>query len=382
MRACLREGFTAPESPIGIRLSTKRQSASRTRPYNFVCAVSTVRLPTVGARPQRTLATCMPDLKTILSGKPLLLLFISIASLFLPACQSLPTPSVRVDIEQAAHSLALQPPSQVQIPALSAQGAATPLDSARLEPLESPAPAETVRARRALALNSIEQQRAAVRERLLQARLQNLPELERRWEAEFRAGYDLDALRSEYDALWQEAFQQYGRNRFPLLVALIVTAPDSDARPHVQAQLDALDRAFVAQEQDLRAQYQARLERIEQEVRIRVSARRREFTRNAEAEVREQLAQQPDAAELYLPQPQVLPPAPARKEPIPATSVKIAGRDPNLPLAAHRAETEALRRQILQQLAQEWAQARGYQLTNDPNAPDKTQEFVDYLLAR
>jgi len=310
------------------------------------------------------------------------LLFISIASLFLTACQSRSAPSVRVDIERAAQSLALQPPSQVNIPALPAQSAATPLDSARLEPLESPALAETVRARRALALVSIEQQRDAVRERLLQARLQNLPELERRWEAEFRAGYDLDALRTEYEALWQEAFQQYGRRRFPLLVALIFTSPDSDARRQTQAQLDALDRAFAAQEQDLQAQYQARLERIDQEVRVRVNARRREFIRNAEAEVREQLTQQPDAAELYLPQPQALPPAPARKETIPPASVNITGRDPNAPLAARRAETEALRRQILQQLAQEWAQTRGYQLTNDPRAPDKTQEFVNYLLAR
>jgi hypothetical protein len=76
--------------------------------------------------------------------------------------------------------------------------------------------------RRALALASIAQQRAAVRERLLQARLQGLPELEARWAAELRAEYDLDAIRAEYDAAWREAFQQHGQARFPLLVALIL----------------------------------------------------------------------------------------------------------------------------------------------------------------
>ncbi|MFN3689676.1 MAG: hypothetical protein ACK4UU_01980, partial [Fimbriimonadales bacterium] len=268
------------------------------------------------------------------------------------------------------------------IPALATQSAETPPDSVRLELLEPPAPAETVRARRALALASIEQQRAAVRERLLQARLQNLPELERRWHAEFRAEHDLEALRTEYDVLWQEAFQQYGRNRFPLLVALTLAAPDSEAHRQIQTQLDALERAFMAQERDLQAQYQARLERIEQEIRVRVNARRREFIRNAEAEVLEQLAQQPDAVELYLPQPQSLPPAPPRKETLPRAAVIIAGRDPNTLLAKRRAEAETVRRHILQQLAQEWAQAQGYRLTNAPNAPDKTEAFVNYLLAK
>ncbi|MCX7926499.1 MAG: hypothetical protein N2554_11935, partial [Fimbriimonadales bacterium] len=164
--------------------------------------------------------------------------------------------------------------------------------------------------------------------------------------------------------------------------ALIFTAPNSEARRQAQAQLDALDRAFAAQEQDLQAQYQARLERIEQEIRVRVNTRRREFIRNAEAEVQEQLAQQPDAAELYLPQPQALPPAPARKEVIPPASAQIPQRDPHARLTTRRAETESMRRQILQQLAQEWAQAQGYQITSDPNAPDKTAEFVNYLLAR
>jgi hypothetical protein len=259
---------------------------------------------------------------------------------------------------------------------------ATPADSASLDSIESPPPAETIRQRRELALYSIDQQRNAVRQRLLQARLQNLSELERRWRVELRAEYDPDALRAERDTLWQEAFQEYGRRRFPLLVALIFTAPDSEARRQTQAQLDALDRAWQVQEQALDAQYEAQLNRIEQEIVVQVNARRREFIRNAEAEVREQLAQQPDAAELYLPQPQVLPPAPSRKEPLPAAGVQLTARDTNASLRARQAKTEKLRRQILTQLAQEWAQVQGYQLTDDPHAPDKTDEFVRYLLAR
>jgi hypothetical protein len=52
------------------------------------------------------------------------------------------------------------------------------------------------------------------------------------------------------------------------------------------------------------------------------------------------------------------------------------------PLRARTAETERLRRELVQQLAQDWAQAHGYKLTDDPNAPDRTDEFIRYLLAR
>ncbi|GIV05629.1 MAG: hypothetical protein KatS3mg016_1204 [Fimbriimonadales bacterium] len=288
----------------------------------------------------------------------------------------------RVDLERAAHALAQAPVVQVSIPPLPAQQAAMPADSASLDSMEAPPPAETLRRRRELALFSIEQQRNAVRQRLLQARLQNLSELERRWRVELRAEYDLDALRAEWDAQWREAFQEYGRRRFPLLVALIFTAPDSEARRQTQAELDALDRAWQAQEQALKTQYETQLRRIEQEITVRVNARRREFIRNADAEVREQLAQQPDGADLYLPQPQALPPAPPRKETLPSTAVQMPARDTNASVRTRYAQTETLRRQILSQLVQEWAQARGYRLTDDPNAPDRTDEFVRYLARR
>lgn len=241
---------------------------------------------------------------------------------------------------------------------------------------------ETVSRRRQTALGSIEQQRDAVRQRLLDLRLQPLPELEQRWRAELREQYDLAALRAELDAEWQEAFQQYGRQRFPLIVALIFTVPDSDARRQTQAQLDQLDRAWQAQEKTLRSRYEMGLARIEREIEVRVNARRREFIRNAEQETQEQLAQQPNLADLYLPQPQTLPPAPARKETVPALAARLPERTLDAALNTRRSQTENLRREMLTQLAQEWAQANGFQLTNAPNAPDKTDEFVRYLLAR
>jgi hypothetical protein len=174
---------------------------------------------------------------------------------------------------------------------------------------------------------SIEQQRAAVRERLLQARLQGLPELEARWAAELRAEYDTDAIRAERDAAWHEAFQQHGQARFPLLVALILAAPDSDARREAQARLDQHDRAWQQREQAIEAAYQARLRRIEQEIAVRVNARRREFVRNAEQEIQAQLAAQPDPADLYLPPPQTPSPAPARKASFPPCASAMPARD-------------------------------------------------------
>jgi hypothetical protein len=141
--------------------------------------------------------------------------------LMLAACQGRQSPRVRVDWGRVAQAVALAPapPPTAQLPA---QASVAAPESATLPRLESPAPAESLRQRRALALASIAQQRAAVRERLLQARLQGLPELEARWAAELRAEYDTDAIRAERDAAWREAFQQHGQARFPLLVALIL----------------------------------------------------------------------------------------------------------------------------------------------------------------
>jgi hypothetical protein len=301
--------------------------------------------------------------------------------LMLPACQGRQSPRVRVDLARAAQAVALAPALPPTAP-LPAQASVAAPESATLPRLESPAPAESLRQRRALALESIEQQRAAVRERLLQARLQGLPELEARWAAELRAEYDLDAIRAEYDAAWREAFQQHGQARFPLLVALMFTAPDSDARREAQARLDQHDRAWQQREQAIEAAYQARLRRIEQEVAVRVNARRREFVRNAEQEIQAQLAAQPDPAELYLPPPQTPSPAPARKASFPPVRVRQPARDSHDAPRARLAAAQQTRQAILRQLAEEWAQSNGYTLTDDPRAPDYTDAFVRDLLAR
>ena len=309
----------------------------------------------------------------------LMLLLCSV--LLLSACQGRQLLRVRVDLARVAQAVALAPalPPSAQLPA---QAVAVPPDAATLQGLKSPAPTESLRQRRALALASIEEQRAAVHERLLQARLQGLPELEARWAAELRAEYDLDAIRAEYDAAWREAFQQHGQARFPLLVALILTTPDSDARREAQARLDQHDRAWQQREQAIAAAYQARLQRIEQEIAVRVNARKREFVRNAEQEIQAQLAAQPDPAELYLPPPQTPPPAPPRKASFPPMRVSQPARDPYDALRARLAAARQMRQAILRQLAEEWAHTNGYTLTDDPRAPDYTDAFIRYLLAR
>lgn len=321
-----------------------------------------------GARPGRS-SVCLLLLTALLLGG-------------LAACQSRSPTQVRIDIDRAmqAFDRSGQPaPVKEQLPQATV---VMPPDSLTLPSLESPPPAETVSRRRQAALSSIDQQRDAVRQRLLNVRLQNLPELEQRWEAELRARSDIEALLAERDAEWQEAFQRYGRQRFPLLLALAFAAPDSETYRRARAQLEQLDRAWQAEEHALNAAYQAQLERLEQEITVRVNARRREFVRNAELETLQQLAQQPDPAELYLPQPQPLPPAPARKVPSPAFTVRLPERSLSAPYDARRARAAQLRRQMLTQLAEEWAQTRGYQLTNTPSAPDRTDEFIRYLLAR
>jgi hypothetical protein len=192
----------------------------------------------------------------------------------------------------------------------------------------------------------------------------------------------LDAIRAERDAAWHEAFQQHGQARFPLLVALILAAPDSDARREAQARLDQHDRAWQQREQAIEAAYQARLRRIEQEIAVRVNARRREFVRNAEQEIQAQLAAQPDPADLYLPPPQTPSPAPPRKASFPPARVRQPARDPHDAPRARLAAAQQTRQAMLRQLAEEWAQSNGYTLTDDPRAPDYTDAFVRDLLAR
>ncbi|MGQ9902148.1 MAG: hypothetical protein ACUVR1_08060 [Fimbriimonadales bacterium] len=301
--------------------------------------------------------------------------------LVLSACQRQESPRVRVDFARAAQAVGMAPAPTLSAQ-LPAQGGIAAPDAAFLPRLEAPAPTEAIRRRRTLALESIEQQRAAVRDRLLQARLQGLSELEARWAAELRAEYAFDALRAARDATWREAFEAYGRARFPLLVALIFTAPESDARREAQARLDAHDRAWHAREQAIERDYQAQLQRIEQEIAVRVNARRRAFVRTAEQEIQAQIAAQPDPATLYLLPPQTPPPAPARKETIPPLRVNMPARDLHKAPRAQLAAAKSLRQVILRQLANEWAQANGYTLTDDPHAPDRTDAFVRYLLAK
>lgn len=313
-------------------------------------------------------------------GRRVLCLLLSLV-LLLPACQSRREVRVRVDVARAARTFALtsEPSLDGSLPAYTRVVAA---ETGTLPSVEPPAPTETLRRRRELALLSIAQQRVAVRQQLLQRRLHNLPELEARWRAELRAEYDMNALRAERDAAWQAAFQEHGRARFPLLVARIFAAPESDAHRQIQAQLEQHDRAWQQREQAIESAYQARLARIEQEIAVRVNARRREFIRDAETEIQEQLAAQPDPAELYLPPPQTPPPASTRKASLPPLQINLPALALDDPLRNRTAETEHLRRKLVQQVAQEWAQIHGYTLTNDPNAPDRTDEFIRYLLAR
>lgn len=300
----------------------------------------------------------------------------------LVGCQQRAATPVRVDVARAA--AALQIPLSPPVPAIALPDASRSVSESAIALAEvSPPPiAESLSQRRQAAVRSVEQQREAVYQQLLATRLRPLAALEPRWEAELRAEYDLEALRAERDAEWSAAFQAYGQRRFPILVALVFTQPNSEAHRQAQAQLATLEREWHAQEQAIDARYQAHLQRIEQEIRARLTARRREFIRTAEQEVLIQLQQQPDLTQLYLPQPQRLPPAPARKQPLPELRVQLPARDLSEPFHRRFATAEQTRYRLLSQLAHEWAQLHRYRLTTDPNAPDKTEEFIRYLRIR
>ena len=111
-------------------------------------------------------------------------------------------------------------------------------------------------------------------------------------------------------------------------------------------------------------------------------ARRREFTQQAEAEVESLLATQPDWQSLYLPTPLPPPPLPSITAPLPPHKVEINRQNLHTEHEDRFRQTERTRQEFLRQLAQEWAQSEGYRLTEDPNAPDRTDAFLVYLHTR
>jgi hypothetical protein len=256
-------------------------------------------------------------------------------------------------------------------PALSRAPAA----AAYLPSIAAPATPDTLHRRREQARTAIQKQQDAVRERLLQMRLEPLPALEPRWRAELQAEYDLSALRTEWSAQWREAFEQHGRQRFTLLAEMARLSPDSERFQSLQQQLSELDARWQQQEQALHAQLEARLQRVEQEIEVRLRARRRDFIRQVEQEVDQLMRQLPDLSARYLPTQQSRR-APAEKMAIPALSLKLQSIDLS-PKAEHR--RQLIRQQterILRQIAQEWAQLRGYRLSDSPYARDATDEFL------
>jgi hypothetical protein len=256
-----------------------------------------------------------------------------------------------------------------------------PAATVSLPPIAPPTTPDTLNQRREQARTAIQKQREAVRERLLQVRLEPLPTLEQRWHAELQAEYNPDAIRTDWRAQWREAFEQHGRQRFTLLAEMARLSPDSERFQSLQRQLSELDARWQHQDQALRAQLEAQLRRVEQEIEVRLRARRRDFIRQVEQEVDELMRQQPDLSALYLPA-QQQPGAPAKKMAFPPVPVKLQSIDLSQKAEHHRQSMHQQTERILRQIANEWAQKRGYRLSDSPAARDATDEFLRYLASR
>ncbi len=299
-------------------------------------------------------------------------------ALLLGACQSRRTELVRIDFERVMARL----PQPVSAPAPKlpvVQDA--PAARAGLPPVEAPATPDTLSRRREQAHDAIHQQREAVRERLLQIRLEPLEKLERQWRAELQAEYDLDSIRAEWLAEWRAAFEKHGRTRLPLLTEMAQLSPDSERYRQLQQQLTALDDRWRQQDQALRQQLQARLQRVEQEIEVRLRARRREFIRQVEQEVDQLMRQQPNLIERYMP-PAESSQAPAKHLQVPALSVVSPGDTFGEKVLQSQRAANRLTQRILREMAREWARMRGYRLSDSPTARDATDEFIDYLELR
>lgn len=253
---------------------------------------------------------------------------------------------------------------------------------ASISGIATPPLPESVVARRQIAIESIRQQRTAVREQLLATRLDILPQLEVRWRAEIESEYDRTSLLAEWDAEWFHAFQRYGRNRFLPLFETFYYPPNTQKHQQALTALAQLDQSFAQQEAQLEEALQARLDRIDQEIEVRLRARQREFVHETEQSVDQILASQPDLSELYLPPLEPLPPAPIIKIRFPPSAMQFPAENLNNAVMDKIAGLQRVRAQILKQLAQEWAQVHGYQLVDSPTAPDVTEAFQHYLSFR
>lgn len=256
-----------------------------------------------------------------------------------------------------------------------------PATTAHLSPIEPPTTSDTLSRRREQAQAALHEQREAVRERLLQTRLESLNELEQRWRAELQAEYDLNAIRAEWQTEWRDAFEKHGRQRFSLLAAMALLAPDSEPFKSLQQQLNELDARWQQEDQALRMQLEARLQRVEQEIEVRLRARRREFIRQVEQEVDQLMRQQPDLSALYLPPPESRK-SPAQQRTIHATSISIKSIDLRQKAEQHEQRLRRQTEHILRQIAREWAQLNHYRLSDSPRARDATDEFIHYLEGR
>lgn len=250
-----------------------------------------------------------------------------------------------------------------------------PTATVYLPPIAVPVPPDTLHQRREQAGTAIQKQRDAVRERLLQMRLEPLLALEQRWRAELQAEYNLSAIHADWSEQWREAFEQHGRQRFTLLADMARLSPESERFQLLQQQLSDLDARWQQQEQTLRTQLETRLQRVEQEIEVRLRARRRDFIRQMEQEVDQLMRQQPDLSALYLPA-QQQPSAPAEKMAIPAVSIRLQSIDLSQKAEHHRQLIRQQTERILRQIANEWAQRRGYRLSDSPRARNATDEFL------
>ncbi len=299
--------------------------------------------------------------------------------LLLGACQSRRAVLVRVDFERVIATL---PAVSLALPsAFAPTSFDAPSITAHLPAVQTPALLDTLNRRRERARLAIHEQREAVRERLLQARLEPLPELEQRWRAELQAEYDLDAIRTEWQTEWRNAFEKHGRQRFSLLAEMAMLPPDSERFKQLQKQLNELDAHWQKQEEELRAQLATRLQRVEQEIEVRLRARQREFTRQVEQEVDQQMRQQPNLSELYLPPPEQQT-IPAQRLAVSGMSILTESIDLRPKAEQHEQRMRDQTERILRQLAREWAQLKGYRLSDSPRARDATDEFIRYLEGR
>lgn len=292
-------------------------------------------------------------------------------------------PEVRIDLERASQvalgadalkSLGSQANALREIPSLSPR--LTHAESARLPHVTAPPVSNLIKQRRAEAEKAVQQQRQTALESLIQAGAAQMQAQIALWRQELLQAVDYSQFEDEWYRLWREAFIRSANRRYTLLFEQSRYRPTAPEFARWQSELDKENQLWLKEQSDLLKALERQRKRAMEEVDVLLNQRKQAFMEQATRDANNWLSQQPKLTRLI------------EEDNFPARELKplsMQFQPPKVPKSiSFQHEIEPIQsawkkasRAQMKQMAEEWAAKKGYKLTQDPRASDKTEEFLN-----